>query len=151
MANSQKKIVKISWIVSWVSRIDWCEGHWCSSTYMVVRLSDVSSKTAKKCILMITLVYSKRVSVHNNLLHNSVLVFWTKNGNQWNNHFGQINKTLHHSHSKYPVPKQKLVLGFFFNHNLAIEELEFPNGIFNLGSLCFIVSHDRSFARAQTH
>ena len=102
-------------------------------------------------ILMITLVYSKRVSVHNNLLHNSVLVFWTKNGNQWNNHFGQINKTLHHSHSKYPVPKQKLVLGFFFNHNLAIEELEFPNGIFNLGSLCFIVSHDRSFARAQTH
>ena len=30
------------------SRIEWCEGHWCSSTYMIVRLSDKSSKTAKK-------------------------------------------------------------------------------------------------------
>ena len=24
---------KISWIGPWVSRIDWCEGHWCGSTY----------------------------------------------------------------------------------------------------------------------
>ena len=46
IANSQKLFVKISWIVSWVSRIDWSERHWCSSTYMVVRLSDVSAKTA---------------------------------------------------------------------------------------------------------
>ena len=60
---------RISWIGSWVSRIDWCERHWCGSTYMVERLSNVSSKTGKKCNLMITLVYSKRVSVRNNLLH----------------------------------------------------------------------------------
>ena len=46
--NSQKFFVKISWIGPWVSRIDWCEGHWCSSTYMVVRLSDIRAKTAKK-------------------------------------------------------------------------------------------------------
>ena len=44
--------MKISWIGPWVSRIDWCEGHWCGSTYMVMRLSDISSKTGKKCILI---------------------------------------------------------------------------------------------------
>ena len=42
IANSQNCFAKISW----VSRIDWCEGHWCGSIYMVVRLSDISSKTA---------------------------------------------------------------------------------------------------------
>ena len=38
---------------SLISRINWCKGHWCGSTYMVVRLSDVSSKTGYKCILCI--------------------------------------------------------------------------------------------------
>ena len=38
--------MKISWIGPWVSRIDWCEGYWCGSIYMVVRLSEISSKTA---------------------------------------------------------------------------------------------------------
>ena len=32
IANSQNFFVKISWISPWVSRIDWCEGHWCGST-----------------------------------------------------------------------------------------------------------------------
>ena len=45
IANSQKNFVKISRIGPWVSRIDWWEGHLCGSTYMVERLSDVSSKT----------------------------------------------------------------------------------------------------------
>ena len=35
---------KISQIGPWVSRIDWCEGHQCDSTYMAVRLSNVSPK-----------------------------------------------------------------------------------------------------------
>ena len=30
--------------------MDWCERHWCGSTYMVERLSNVSSETGKKCI-----------------------------------------------------------------------------------------------------
>ena len=64
--------------------------------------------------------------------------------------FGQNNKIMHHSHLKYPAPKHELFLDIF-SHNLAIEELEFPNGILDLGSLYFIASHDRSFARAQTH
>ena len=34
---------KISQIGPWVSRIHWCEGHSICSTYMVVRLSDISS------------------------------------------------------------------------------------------------------------
>ena len=49
-ANSQYFFVKISWIYSMVSRIDWCKGHWWCSTYMVVRLSDIGSKTGKKGI-----------------------------------------------------------------------------------------------------
>ena len=44
-ANSQYFFVKILWIGPWVSRIDWCEGQRCGSTYMAVRLSDLSSKT----------------------------------------------------------------------------------------------------------
>ena len=46
IANSQKFFVKISWIGPWVRRIDWCKGRWCGSNYMVVRLSDISSKMA---------------------------------------------------------------------------------------------------------
>ena len=49
-ANSQYFFVKISWIGCWDSRFDWCERHWGGSIYMVVRLSDISSKTGKKCI-----------------------------------------------------------------------------------------------------
>ena len=37
-------VAKISQIGPWVSRIDWCEGHQCDSTYMAVRLSNVSPK-----------------------------------------------------------------------------------------------------------
>ena len=37
IANSQNLFVKISWIGPWVGRIDWCEGHWPGSTYMVVK------------------------------------------------------------------------------------------------------------------
>ena len=51
--NSQYFFMKISWIGRWFCRIDWCEGHWCGSTYMVVRLSDISSKTGKKCIFCV--------------------------------------------------------------------------------------------------
>ena len=43
-----RQISKLSWIGSWVSRIDWCKGHWCSSTYMVVRLSNVTAWKHKK-------------------------------------------------------------------------------------------------------
>ena len=45
--------MKISWIGPLISRIDWCEGHWNVSTYMVVRLFDISSKTDKKCVFCV--------------------------------------------------------------------------------------------------
>ena len=48
IANSQKNFAKISWIGPWVSRIEWCEGHWYGSTYMTLRLSNIRSKMAKK-------------------------------------------------------------------------------------------------------
>ena len=46
-----------------LSRIDWRKGHWCGSTYMVVRLFDVSSKTAKnhkKCIFSLFFIILPR-------------------------------------------------------------------------------------------
>ena len=52
-ANSQYFFMKISWTGPWVSRIGWCEGHWCCLTYMVVRLSDIRSKTAQKCLFCV--------------------------------------------------------------------------------------------------
>ena len=48
VANSQNNFAKLSQIGPWVSRIGWCKGHWWGSTYVAVRLSDISSKTAKK-------------------------------------------------------------------------------------------------------
>ena len=56
-ASSQYFFMKISWIGPWVSRIDWCEGHWYGSTYMAVRLSDICSKTGKKCIFGVFRVF----------------------------------------------------------------------------------------------
>ena len=53
IANSQNIFAKISQIGPWISRIDWYEGHWCGSTYRVERLSGVSSKTGKKCIICV--------------------------------------------------------------------------------------------------
>ena len=38
------------WIGPLVSSIDWCKGYWCGSTYMAMRLSNISWKTGKKCI-----------------------------------------------------------------------------------------------------
>jgi hypothetical protein len=45
IANSQNCFKKISQIFPWVSRPHQCKGHWCDSTYMAMRLSDISSKT----------------------------------------------------------------------------------------------------------
>ena len=47
-ANSQYFFSKISWIGPWVSRIEWCEGHWFGSTHMAMRLSDIRAKTGQK-------------------------------------------------------------------------------------------------------
>ena len=46
--NSQYFFAKLSGMGPWVSRIDWCEGHWFGSTFMAVRLSDIRTKTGKK-------------------------------------------------------------------------------------------------------
>ena len=46
--NSQYFFAKLSRMGPWVNRIDWCEGHWFGSICVVVRLSDISSKMAKK-------------------------------------------------------------------------------------------------------
>ena len=44
-ANYQYFLLKISEIDPWVYRLNWCKGHWCGWNYMVIRLSDVNSKT----------------------------------------------------------------------------------------------------------
>ena len=43
-------MVQAGKFLPWVNSIHWCEGHWCGSIYMAMRLSDISSKTGKKCI-----------------------------------------------------------------------------------------------------
>ena len=49
--NSQYFFVKLPWIGPLVNGINWCEGQWCCSTYMVVRLSNVSSFPLHQFIL----------------------------------------------------------------------------------------------------
>ena len=50
-SNSQNIFAKILQIGPWVNRIDWRKGHWCGSTYMVVRLSEISSKNTTNVYL----------------------------------------------------------------------------------------------------
>ena len=52
IANSWNFFAKISEIGPWVSRIEWCEGHWCGSTYIAVKLSDICSKTGKNAFFV---------------------------------------------------------------------------------------------------
>ena len=76
IANSQYFFVKISWSSPWVSKIHWCEGHWYGSTYMAVRLSDVSSKMAKKhkkCIFGLFLILCRIASQPYRLSHTNAL------------------------------------------------------------------------------
>ena len=83
IANSQYFFVKIYWIGPWVSRIEWCKGHWCGSTYMALRLSDISSKIVKKCFfggflvifkLMSDSLTTKQVEPHQYPSHHSILL-----------------------------------------------------------------------------
>ena len=65
IANSRNFFAKISEIGPWVSRIEWCKGHRCSSTCVAVRLSDKSPKTAKKyrkCIFWLFLSFCQTAS-----------------------------------------------------------------------------------------
>ena len=88
--NSQYFFMKISWIVPWISRIDWCEGLWCGSTYMVVRLSDISSKAAyikhKKCIFCLFLSLCRTASWPYKLSHTNALL---------NNQFYKLKSPIH--------------------------------------------------------
>ena len=63
---------KMSWIGPWVSRIDWCKGHWCCSTYMAERLSEIRFKTGKKhlfCVFRPFLTYDPLLSHTQTELH----------------------------------------------------------------------------------
>ena len=74
LANSQYFFLKISGIGAWMCRTDWWEGHWCCSTYLVVRLSDISSKTGKNAFFVF------------------LGCFWAYAG-QLHNHIASINST----------------------------------------------------------
>ena len=76
IANSQYFFAKISQIGPWVSRIEWCEGHWCGSAYMTVRLSDISLNTAKNhknCIFSLFLSLCRTASRPYRLSHTNAL------------------------------------------------------------------------------
>ena len=44
---------KLSWIGPFISKIDWCKGHWWGTSYMAVRLSEIRPKTGKICIFCV--------------------------------------------------------------------------------------------------
>ena len=50
--NSQYFFSKISWIGPLVSRIDWCKGHWCGSTYMLWGCPTLAQKQAKSAFFV---------------------------------------------------------------------------------------------------
>ena len=64
ITNSKNYFVKIFEIGSWISKIDWCEGYWCGSTYIVVRLSDTSSKTGKNIFLVFLGCFGAYAALH---------------------------------------------------------------------------------------
>ena len=72
--NSQYFFVKISWIRPWVSRIDWCKGHQCGSTYIVIRLSD-RQKNAKQ--------YQRKHMQHSVRTPYVVQNFWIMSFSRW--------------------------------------------------------------------
>ena len=47
IANSRNFFAKISEIGPRVSRIEWCEGHWCSSTYVAVTKAQKQPKSTE--------------------------------------------------------------------------------------------------------
>ena len=56
--------MKFLWFGPWVSRIDWCEGHWNVSTYMVVRLSDKQPKNTKNTFFVCFWAYVRQPHNH---------------------------------------------------------------------------------------
>ena len=42
--------VKFLWLGPWISRVDWCQGHWSGSTFMAVRLSDIIREKSIFCV-----------------------------------------------------------------------------------------------------
>ena len=52
IANSRNFYAKILQIGPWVTTIIRCKGHWCSSIYMVVRLSDIRQKQTKNAFFV---------------------------------------------------------------------------------------------------
>ena len=76
--NSQYFLTKISWIAPWVSRIYSCEGHWCCSIYMVMRLSCIFCLFLTLCR---TASFSPDLSpMKNNLAVHTIFFFCTMDG-----------------------------------------------------------------------
>ena len=49
------------WIAMFLFTVNWCEGHQCRSTYLVVRLPNVRSKSGKKCICQLKTYYETEI------------------------------------------------------------------------------------------
>ena len=82
--NSQNCFEKMSWISPWVSRINWCEWHWCGSTYMAMRLSGQTDRQKKhflcfRLFLHLPRTASQQYGVsHINAIHINQS-YWPKN------------------------------------------------------------------------
>ena len=69
--NSQFFFSKISWIGPWISRINWCEGHQCGSTYICCQISKIC--IAMECNIVCTIVhiqtFDKKLRIKNTFLY----------------------------------------------------------------------------------
>jgi hypothetical protein len=125
-SNSQKFFAKILWIGPWVSRIDWCEGHWCGSTYMVERLSDISPKQPKNSFFVFLGCFWAYVGqLHDHMDWATSMPFASINPtnprtNPWNSH----EKNLRIGGFENPSFFESAILKFFLQKKKKL--LQFP-------------------------
>ena len=64
----------ILWIGPWVNIIDWCKGHWCGSSFMVMSLSDISIFCVFRLFLGLCQTKPLQYSLHQSILPTQGLI-----------------------------------------------------------------------------
>ena len=108
--------MKFLWFGPWVSRIDWCEGHWNVSTYMVVRLSDKQPKNTKKTFFVCFWAYVGQP--HN---HISWATYFLSN-----KHFRGKHGLNSDEHTVYQTIELANMYVFTLTHSFLVKKLKLP-------------------------
>ena len=101
-------------VLGLVSRIEWCKGHWFCSTYMAVRLANVSSKTGKKYIFCVFRPFLSLCQSHRHIGWATSMLFASINRtNPWTNPWNYLGKRLRISDFK-KLSFFDIAIWFFF-------------------------------------